>query len=100
MLCDLAQVGGRVNVRLRMKLMDSLLVQGECTANYGHVQAKLLNTTFLCNEEIGFFDTTKTGDLTSRRKSHFFFQLQMCTWISDVLRYKQFPVIPRSWATK
>lgn len=38
-------VGGRVNVRLRMKLMDSLLVQ-----------------------DIGFFDTTKTGDITSRRK--------------------------------
>ena len=39
-------VGGRVNVRLRMKLMDSLLVQ-----------------------DIGFFDTTKTGDITSRLSS-------------------------------
>lgn len=39
-------VGGRANVRLRMKLMDSLLVQ-----------------------DIGFFDTTKTGDITSRLSS-------------------------------
>uniref|UniRef100_A0A7S2PB08 ABC transporter n=1 Tax=Leptocylindrus danicus TaxID=163516 RepID=A0A7S2PB08_9STRA len=36
-------IGGRVNSRLRLKLMDSLLAQ-----------------------EIGFFDTTKTGDITSR----------------------------------
>lgn len=39
-------VGARVNVRLRMRLMDSLLVQ-----------------------DIGFFDTTKTGDITSRLSS-------------------------------
>lgn len=39
-------VGGRVNVRLRLRLMDSLLVQ-----------------------DIGFFDTTKTGDITSRLSS-------------------------------
>lgn len=39
-------VGGRVNVRLRMRLMDSLLTQ-----------------------DIGFFDTTKTGDITSRLSS-------------------------------
>mmetsp|Transcript_4863 Transcript_4863/g.11601 ORF Transcript_4863/g.11601 Transcript_4863/m.11601 type:complete len:885 (+) Transcript_4863:96-2750(+) len=39
-------VGGRANVRLRTKLMDSLLVQ-----------------------DIGFFDTTKTGDITSRLSS-------------------------------
>ena len=39
-------VGGRANVRLRSKLMDSLLVQ-----------------------DIGFFDTTKTGDITSRLSS-------------------------------
>ncbi|KAL3944004.1 MAG: hypothetical protein SGBAC_001914 [Bacillariaceae sp.] len=40
-------VGGRANVRLRTKLMDSLLVQ-----------------------DIGFFDTTKTGDITSRLSSN------------------------------
>ncbi|EEC48856.1 predicted protein [Phaeodactylum tricornutum CCAP 1055/1] len=39
-------VGGRVNVRLRIQLMDSLLSQ-----------------------DIGFFDTTKTGDITSRLSS-------------------------------
>lgn len=39
-------VGGRVNVRLRVKLMDALLCQ-----------------------DIGFFDTTKTGDITSRLSS-------------------------------
>lgn len=39
-------VGGRVNVRLRIQLMDSLLAQ-----------------------DIGFFDTTKTGDITSRLSS-------------------------------
>lgn len=39
-------VGGRVNVRLRVKLMDALLSQ-----------------------DIGFFDTTKTGDITSRLSS-------------------------------
>lgn len=39
-------VGGRVNVRLRTLLMDSLLVQ-----------------------DIGFFDVTKTGDITSRLSS-------------------------------
>ena len=38
--------GGRVNVRLRIQLMDSLLSQ-----------------------EIGFFDMTKTGDITSRLSS-------------------------------
>lgn len=39
-------VGARVNVRLRSLLMDSLLTQ-----------------------DIGFFDTTKTGDITSRLSS-------------------------------
>ena len=39
-------VGGRVNVRLRVQLMDSLLAQ-----------------------DIGFFDVTKTGDITSRLSS-------------------------------
>eukprot|EP00980_Cylindrotheca_fusiformis_P014761 scaffold4025_cov106-Cylindrotheca_fusiformis.AAC.3 len=39
-------VGGQVNVRLRLRLMDSLLIQ-----------------------DIGFFDTTKTGDITSRLSS-------------------------------
>jgi ATP-binding cassette, subfamily B (MDR/TAP), member 9 len=39
-------VGGNVNVRLRVKLMDSLLSQ-----------------------DIGFFDVTKTGDITSRLSS-------------------------------
>ena len=39
-------VGARVNVRLRVKLMDALLAQ-----------------------DIGFFDTTKTGDITSRLSS-------------------------------
>ena len=39
-------VGGRVNVRLRVRLMDALLVQ-----------------------DIGFFDVTKTGDITSRLSS-------------------------------
>jgi ATP-binding cassette subfamily B (MDR/TAP) protein 9 len=39
-------VGGRVNVRLRTLLMDSLLAQ-----------------------DIGFFDVTKTGDITSRLSS-------------------------------
>lgn len=39
-------VGGRVNIRLRMRLMDSLLSQ-----------------------DIGFFDVTKTGDITSRLSS-------------------------------
>jgi ABC transporter transmembrane region len=39
-------VGGRVNVRLRVKLMDTLLTQ-----------------------DIGFFDVTKTGDITSRLSS-------------------------------
>jgi ATP-binding cassette subfamily B (MDR/TAP) protein 9 len=39
-------VGGRVNVRLRVKLMDALLSQ-----------------------DIGFFDVTKTGDITSRLSS-------------------------------
>jgi hypothetical protein len=39
-------VGGRVNVRLRIRLMDSLLVQ-----------------------DIGFFDITKTGEITSRLSS-------------------------------
>ena len=39
-------VGGRVNVRLRLRLMDSLLAQ-----------------------DIGFFDVTKTGDITSRLSS-------------------------------
>jgi hypothetical protein len=39
-------VGGRVNVRLRTRLMDSLLIQ-----------------------DIGFFDTTRTGDITSRLSS-------------------------------
>lgn len=39
-------VGGRVNVRLRVQLMDSLLSQ-----------------------DVGFFDTTKTGDITSRLSS-------------------------------
>jgi ATP-binding cassette subfamily B (MDR/TAP) protein 9 len=39
-------VGGRVNVRLRVKLMDALLTQ-----------------------EVGFFDVTKTGDITSRLSS-------------------------------
>lgn len=39
-------VGGRVNVRLRTMLMDSLLAQ-----------------------DIGFFDVTKTGDITSRLSS-------------------------------
>ena len=39
-------VGGRVNVRLRVLLMDSLLSQ-----------------------DIGFFDVTKTGDITSRLSS-------------------------------
>lgn len=37
---------GRVNVRLRVQLMDSLLAQ-----------------------DIGFYDTTKTGDITSRLSS-------------------------------
>ena len=36
-------VGGRVNVRLRIQLMDALFAQ-----------------------DIGFFDMTKTGDITSR----------------------------------
>ncbi len=40
------QVGGRVNVRLRLRLMDSLLTM-----------------------EQGFFDLTKTGDITSRLSS-------------------------------
>ena len=40
------QVGGRVNVRLRVQLLDSLLSQ-----------------------DIGFFDVTKTGDITSRLSS-------------------------------
>lgn len=39
-------VGGRVNVRMRLVLMDSLLCQ-----------------------DIGFFDVTKTGDITSRLSS-------------------------------
>lgn len=39
-------VGARVNVRLRIKLMDSLLSQ-----------------------DIGFYDTTRTGDITSRLSS-------------------------------
>jgi len=39
-------VGARVNVRLRIKLMDSLLSQ-----------------------EIGFYDTTRTGDISSRLSS-------------------------------
>ena len=39
-------VGARVNVRLRVKLMDALLSQ-----------------------DIGFFDITKTGDITSRLSS-------------------------------
>ena len=39
-------VGGRVNVRLRVQLMDSLLAQ-----------------------DVGFFDITKTGDITSRLSS-------------------------------
>jgi len=39
-------VGGRVNVRLRVQLMDALLSQ-----------------------DIGFFDVTKTGDITSRLSS-------------------------------
>ena len=39
-------VGGRVNVRLRIQLMDSLLSQ-----------------------DMGFFDVTKTGDITSRLSS-------------------------------
>lgn len=39
-------VGGRVNVRLRVKLMDALLAQ-----------------------DIGFFDVTRTGDITSRLSS-------------------------------
>lgn len=39
-------VGGRVNIRLRVQLMDSLLSQ-----------------------DIGFFDVTKTGDITSRLSS-------------------------------
>jgi hypothetical protein len=39
-------VGGRVNVRLRVQLMDSLLAQ-----------------------EIGFFDVAKTGEITSRLSS-------------------------------
>ena len=39
-------VGARVNTRLRIRLMDSLLSQ-----------------------EIGFFDTTRTGDITSRLSS-------------------------------
>jgi ABC transporter transmembrane region len=39
-------VGARVNVRLRIQLMDSLLAQ-----------------------DIGFFDVTKTGDITSRLSS-------------------------------
>lgn len=39
-------VGARINVRLRVKLMDSLLAQ-----------------------DIGFFDVTKTGDITSRLSS-------------------------------
>uniref|UniRef100_A0A7S3LG19 ABC transmembrane type-1 domain-containing protein n=1 Tax=Amphora coffeiformis TaxID=265554 RepID=A0A7S3LG19_9STRA len=39
-------VGGRVNVRLRVQLMDALLAQ-----------------------DIGFFDVTKTGDITSRLSS-------------------------------
>ena len=39
-------VGGRVNVRLRVQLMDSLLSQ-----------------------DIGFFDVTKTGEITSRLSS-------------------------------
>jgi hypothetical protein len=39
-------VGGRVNVRLRVKLMDSLLAQ-----------------------DIGFFDTSKTGEISSRLSS-------------------------------
>lgn len=39
-------VGGRVNVRLRVRLMDALLSQ-----------------------DIGFFDVTKTGDITSRLSS-------------------------------
>jgi ATP-binding cassette subfamily B (MDR/TAP) protein 9 len=38
--------GARINVRLRIKLMDSLLSQ-----------------------EVGFFDTTRTGDITSRLSS-------------------------------
>jgi len=39
-------IGGRANVRLRVQLMDSLLSQ-----------------------DIGFYDTTKTGDVTSRLSS-------------------------------
>jgi ATP-binding cassette subfamily B (MDR/TAP) protein 9 len=39
-------IGARANVRLRIKLMDSLLSQ-----------------------EVGFFDTTRTGDITSRLSS-------------------------------
>ena len=39
-------VGARINVRLRVKLMDALLSQ-----------------------DIGFFDITKTGDITSRLSS-------------------------------
>ena len=46
MLLSQTVVGARVNVRLRVKLMDALLSQ-----------------------DIGFFDITKTGDITSRLSS-------------------------------
>lgn len=46
-------VGARVNVRVRQRLFESLVRQ-----------------------EIGFFDTTKTGDLTSRLASD-------CTKVGD-----------------
>lgn len=51
--CIFTIVGARVNVRVRQRLFDSLVKQ-----------------------EIGFFDTTKTGDLTSRLASD-------CTKVGD-----------------
>jgi len=59
-------VGARANVRLRLQLMDSLLVQGRlCILQYATLIRINLTLSF---PDIGFFDTTKTGEITSRRK--------------------------------
>lgn len=65
---------GRVNVRLRVQLMDSLLAQdGEWQLSYlgflFRLSCRLLKSSFFLSHTVGFFDVTKTGDITSRLSS-------------------------------
>ncbi|KAI2496196.1 hypothetical protein MHU86_18291 [Fragilaria crotonensis] len=63
-------VGGRVNIRLRIRLMDSLLAQ-----------------------DIGFFDVTKTGDITSRLIIGVLLFMFVLSWQLALLAFISVPVI-------